>query len=974
MVLRCAVLVGLAGTAWAAFAQDPLFRRFSTMEGMPSNTVYQAVQDKQGFIWFGTDAGAVRFDGTHLDRFDVAKGLSDEEVFGVKMDSKGRIWFLTGNGRPSFHDERGVHSPGNDSVLARVWSRTGIRSMYEDSAGALWFGGLKGEVVVLHPDGRVNDRVIDTLSDGMFAGHVTIAGRPDGSAVVFNNLTPLGRPVVPMADLSSTRGTTHMVQAHAGGRIFHTEPSAVREWNGNEWVVLLDTNMLPGQSGFHHAYPLGDDELWVTLWGGGVVWLVRKGAAWVPVRNAMFKEDLVNNVMRDREGNVWVCTDYGGVIMFTARAARTSFYKGGRGREEEFLRVHADPVLGVWCGTNQGDLYRLGRKLDLVDLPPEGPQFVRVSCIRSTDNALWTSTYGNVFRSTFTSAGIVHQDIPTEHAFKPGVRSGGGMKALATGRDGRVVATMYGVYSLNASSTAFRRAMDKDIPSVRIYAPHLDARGTLWFEDQHELYALGKQGLRRHPDLKVSPGLRIADITSWGDTLFLATNGEGVLVMHAGNVVTVLDERDGLSSGHVYHLFADGGELFVATERGADRVTGPWTAPRVHRYDAGLLGGLHDVRDVAADSTSAYVLVADGLCQLPRQQAAERPQIPLPYIRHVLRNDTLLRVHGTITMHRGRDQLQLELGAVHFDRPDEVRMEYRLDREASWQRLVGPWLDLAAVSAGDHLVQVRAALADGAWSTPVEIGLLVVPPVWERTWFIGLLALAGAIIVYTSVRAFLLRRYRLRMERIHQREHLVRERERIAMDLHDDLGAELSSLLLMTRMEREHPGPQSLQRVEQVVGQLTDKVKEVIWSTDPKLDTIEATLTFIQRHVLHICARHGLQVRTSLPPELPDLELSAGMRRELYLIAKEALNNVLKHGNASRFTMAAVLRDGALHLTFTDDGKGGTASLADGMGHGLRNMVARANALGGSLTLSEARPHGTRVHLQLPLEQARPNG
>jgi two-component system sensor histidine kinase UhpB len=107
---------------------------------------------------------------------------------------------------------------------------------------------------------------------------------------------------------------------------------------------------------------------------------------------------------------------------------------------------------------------------------------------------------------------------------------------------------------------------------------------------------------------------------------------------------------------------------------------------------------------------------------------------------------------------------------------------------------------------------------------------------------------------------------------------------------------------------------------------------------------------------------------------MPPVELPAGIRRELFLIAKEAGNNALKHANARTFTFGATLDADVVVLTFTDDGVGGAADGMHDDGRGLRNMKQRAVALGASLLFSEVSPHGTRIILRLPVPGHRPNG
>ncbi|MBK8613138.1 MAG: hypothetical protein IPN85_06530 [Flavobacteriales bacterium] len=947
--------------------QDPLSRRLTMRNGLPSNMVYTIVQDRDGFIWLGTDAGAVRFDGTHMVRYDVSIGLSDNEVFQVATDSRERVWFLTGNGRPCYVDRKGLHNWRTDSTLARIQLRSGIRSMHEDRKGTLWFGGLKGELATLSAKGTVSTRELADPRTGIVGGHITIGSDPDGRVRVFTNtlVQRLANDVTAMPQDSIEQPS--ITQSFPNDRVLSTTKRRVLEWHNNAWVTLLDRSELSDAGDFRHAYPLGPDELWVTLWNGGVLWLRREQGKWHAVRDILFRSDLINNVLRDREGNIWLCTAYDGAIMFTESAARTAYYHGQRGGREEFMRAHAGGAEagGVWCGTNQGDLYRLGDGLELVDLQPAGEVFSRVTSIRTFGRNVWAATDVHLFRVEPEGAAWHSIELLSLGSYPNTAATSSGMKALTIGTEGRLIGTMYGAFELNTGDGRMHRFPNTTIPDVRIYAPHLDARGTLWYEDLGQLFSYTTAGVQRHPEVVLDPGMRITDITSFGDTLFIATDGEGVLVRAGGRALRWITDADGLSSKHVHHLFAQGGELFVATERGADRVSGPWHTPQVHGY-AMAIGALpQNVRDVVADSTHAYVLFADGLCSLPRAEDGRSLPMPVPYIRSVTVNDSAAHVSSVIGIRQGKDRLSVEMGAVHFAMADRVRLEYRLDPSAPWQHTLGGTLELTALDAGNHVLQVRAALPDGAWSKAAELRVVVVPPLWSRWWARTLMALALAAGLYVLLRAAAYGRYRRKEQRMQQREAVAQERHRIAMDLHDDLGAELSSLLLLTRLERERPGHGGMERIEQLAGTLTDKVKEVIWNTDPGHDTLEATLSFIQRHLSTVCGRHGLAARTVFAPGLPPLTLSAGLRRELYLIAKEAVNNAVKHSGATTFTFGARLQAGQLELTFSDDGHGGAIRDAEGVGHGLRNIAGRAATVGAVVGVADVRPHGTRITLRI---------
>lgn len=951
-------------------AQDPLFHRLATREGLPSNTVYTMAQDHDGFVWFGTSNGAVRVDGSHVDRFGLDEGMTDAEVFVVHPDSRGRMWFLTGNGRPCYYDHGRVMGPTERPELGRVWLRSGVRSVHEDRTGAYWFGGFNGDVAVLDAEGAVTVRSIMDPVGKVNGGHITLAPDGAGGTRMFCGpyLVPQGRDKDRKAreDTALADGTMRLFP---NGRLIGSGTWCVKEWQDTAWVQLFDARDLGRSGRFRRAYPVGPDEVWLSLQEGGVCQMKRIRGRWQDVRGVLFQDDLVNDVMRDRDGNIWIATAFTGVIMITAAAEQTMFYRGQGPAGEEFLRVTLDTATGrVWCGTNQGDLYRLDHGLVPVDLPPAGAHFNRVNDLLVFGPDVFVATDETSWR--LDPSGRV-KEIQARNPYRWKGLMRGPTKAYARGPADRLFASFYGLYEFNWREEVLER-VDPDLaPEVRVYAPVFDRAGTLWYEDQGHLLSLRDAVLTAHPEVDLPPGIRITDMVFMGDTLVMATSGRGLWFHHRGRMVRRVGRPEGLASEAVNHVFAEGGELFVATDQGLDRITGLATGtPRV-QHEAMAMGGLsHAVRDVAVDRGHVYALLENGLCVLPRNGHPHPVGLPVPYLRRVLINDSLVSERSIVGIRRGRDRLVVGLAAVRFSEPEGVVLEYRIDPDQPWQRAFGGLLDLSAQEAGDHRLQVRAAWRDGPWSTPAEMGVVIIPRLSERWWARVLLVIALVSATFLLLRRFAARRLRRREERLRERELVAHERQRIAMDLHDDLGAELSSLLLLTRLQRHHPVPGGLDRLEQLAGTLTEKMKEVIWSTDPGHDTLEATISFILKHATTLCAQHGLSVRTVIAPRLPATELSAGMRRELFLLAKEALNNTLKHSGATTLTLEARVVNDAVELVIADDGHGFEGA---GNGRGLQNMAERARAIGATLQV-DGRSSGTRITLRLPLPAHRPNG
>lgn len=970
---RVALLMSAVVSAFSSLAQDPLYHRLTTRNGLPSNTMYGLAVDPEGFVWFGSDAGAIRYDGTHADVFSVDDGLTDNEVFDVQLDREGRLWFMTGNGTPSFYLRGHVHGPRTDPSLGSVVVRSGIRSLHQDPQGALWFGGFNGELVVLDTDGSVREEYVPDPIALKAGGHVSVSTGRTGDLLVFSG--PMNVPRAGGSEGSARMDTTLLVsetRVAPNGRVISTARHVVKEWIDGAWVELVSTTTIGVEGPFRRAYPLGPDELWLSLNNGGVLWLERRDGVWRKVRGPMFRNDLVNDLLRDNEGNLWLATAYGGVIMVAASAVHTAFYAMDEVRGGEPQRAFLDTLNGVlWCGTNRGDLYLLGRELVHVDLPPDETVFSRVTDMTMLGGDLIVATDHHTFRVRDPLGARVVDDLQLRNPRQWKGTLNAGMKAIALSPDGTLMGSQYGLYAMAPGSSELVRVDLDLVPDIRIYAPAYDPHGTLWFEDHGKLLSLAGGMVERHLAVDLAPGVRITDLAMLGDTVVAATSGAGILLYANGRVVSEITVADDLVANEITHLITQGGDIFAATKDGVDRITdlhGP--RPKVSHYALTMGPQGRAVRDVVADVQHLYVLVEDGLCVLPRAVSAAQLPVPMPYIRSVLVNDSAVADLSIVGIRRGNDRLTVEFGVVHYGSPERVRMEYRIGAADRWKKAPRGMLDLTALDAGDHVLQVRAAQVQGPWSVPVELKVVMIPRIYERWWARVVMAALLIGLVVVVVRSVLGARFRRREEQVREQELVAQERHRIARDLHDDLGAELSSMLLLTRLQRARPASEGMDRLEAMAGTLTEKMREVIWSTDPGHDTLEGTLSFIQKHLAAVCPRHGLKLRTVISQTLPVVPLGAGTRRGLYLIAKEALNNCIKHSGATTFTMEVSATSAGLVITLADDGVG---LVRENGGRGLGNMADRAASIGATLRMEEGSP-GIRITVTMPLTGHRPNG
>jgi signal transduction histidine kinase len=208
--------------------------------------------------------------------------------------------------------------------------------------------------------------------------------------------------------------------------------------------------------------------------------------------------------------------------------------------------------------------------------------------------------------------------------------------------------------------------------------------------------------------------------------------------------------------------------------------------------------------------------------------------------------------------------------------------------------------------------------------------------------------------------------YRIRVERLRELERL---RVDIAANLHDDVGARLTKVAMMTELadqdislaDRAKPRVQALARTTREVIQAMD---EVVWTINPKNDSLENLANYVFQYVQEYFQNTGVRCRLDMPPQLPNRALSTEVRHNLFMALKESLNNVLKHAAATEVQVGLAVAQKRLTLTITDNGHGFVPDEAKRRGEGLRNMRDRLEQIGGSLVLQSVPGKGTIVKLE----------
>jgi signal transduction histidine kinase len=312
--------------------------------------------------------------------------------------------------------------------------------------------------------------------------------------------------------------------------------------------------------------------------------------------------------------------------------------------------------------------------------------------------------------------------------------------------------------------------------------------------------------------------------------------------------------------------------------------------------------------------------------------------------------------------------IQIRYTMPQMSAPEQLRFRYRLlgSGDDSWyaaeNQRTAVFTNLAP---GAYTFEVAAAEPSGPWlPDTASVSFTVRAAWWETSWFRIAAVVAGALALAALVREIVRRRMQARIRRLEQESALERERSRIARDMHDELGARLTHIMLMSELAATEPEPAAnLGKIAQATRAVSSTLDEIVWTTNPRNDTLEHLVGYIAEFAGEYLAPTGIDLHIELPAQIPPCVVSSEKRHNVLLVVKEALNNIVKHAGASRVQLRVTLAEGELRVVITDDGKGFDPAAVAPTSNGLANMRQRLLAISGALAIDTQPGRGTTLTL-----------
>lgn len=909
-----------------------------------------------GGIWLGCGQGLFRAAGTNLLK------LADDPHLGfiksLRLGRSGQLLLATDQGLWSWT----LPATGS-SRLRALLSSYDVRCAAEDRSGSIWFGEF-ATVLCLR------------------------GGLPiDGVAAADDQRTPL-------AAAPSTANAQQLPR-----------------WDVKEYHS--ETTESPDR-----VYAIAQDArgmIWLGTATG--LWQIRGDVMARPLEVDGARFGLISCLLVDREGNLFLGTDKQGLYCLE-RKRFTTYTTANGPANDDVWSVASSQDGSIWLGTDgglsrlvQGHWHNYGTKDGLVT------ERVR-SVLEDGSGTLWVGTDTTGQGATGALHRLQHGSFVPFHA-TDGIASGDFSSICDDGRGSVWIVGGAGVHQWTqgvlrtwSAQDGFQRAprwaFADRAGGIWIGGDSLDClwNGHLAHYDLNRLLGPGVCGVV-HEDENGALWLGSSDhgLVRFKEGRFQAiTKAQGLfsdLVMslqeddagnywmncHAGifrarkqDLNAVADGRRsflqcvayGLEDG-LLSVEANGGTLPNSCKTPDGRLWFPTTKgvavvdPVDTRTDALALPVV--IESVQADGETLYQNVPPtreiettggaGMLDAPKDAGGRRPSSRE-------KAPTLRLLPG-----RGHS-LRVEFAAPSPISSSRIRFRYRLvGRDHYWTDLgTERFVVFHNLPPGRYLLSITACNRHGVWSETGDQLAFAFEPFFYQTWtFYGL---CGGVLVL-GIAAFELYRHSMqkRILTLQKDAALAEERERIARDLHDDLGASLSRIALLSEVAQKELGGQpaatQIGHISGIASQVVDSIGELVWATNPKYDNLESLTAYLRQYGAQCFESSGIECRLSFPTALPPHPLTSDFRRQLFMVFREALCNVSKHSGANRVEISLALAPGYLELVIQDNGKGMVAQEAPQFHHGLSNMRERVALLRGAFELHSTPGQGTRVGIRVPL-------
>ncbi len=988
--MRLPVILILILFSCRAAGQDiiPRFENIGVNDGLSQSSVYSVYQDKTGYMWFGTADGLNRYDGQNIRVYKISdkKIANSNFIHGnICEDTRGNIWFCNETGL-FYYDP--LADQLKRSLIFKKYSWTAgvfidhndVFYIFEPGSGVYKYHINTGllELTACRFKTPYKDFIAEELTTN-YKNTIWIKAPDHNGMLVFN--TENGKvkynQSAPKFHATFYAGDGRLYNIEVPGKLIITDTAFNISDTVNYRLAkgkTLDVQAVRAD-GYH--------RIWISTYDNGLICYNENTRTFTNYLhdNSRVKTlpiNIISALCIDRANNLWIGTDGGGVCKLDLKPPKFNLFPLNEGDypflKDYFIKCFYEDKAGrIWFGTHSSGLNIFNPVTGNVksfNYEPSKlnslPGAIVTGIFRDREGLTWVSASLGVAifdekTGVFKKIKIVNGPLLNEHSnfvykmiqLQSGEILAGTVAGLITIR--KIAGGYEGFFSNKQDITLVTDVVEMSDHTVWAASP---LHGLIHYKKVGDDFVVLE---KRFPLID----LRSVHIDEQDKNTLWVCTGIGLIKFNTlTGLHTVYDEKNGMANSYVYGVLEDGQHNFwMSTNMGlcffnrSENTFQNYTAKdglqsnefntqAFYKGPTGNLyfGGIRGFNWFNPQSIKAAVRYAPGVA-INAIAVDDKP-----YAR-----DSGYAANKTVMLPYDQNNISFQFAALDFTRPQANKVKFILNGwDKQWIVTEDKSVRYTHLPPGSYLLKVKAANSDGVWSKEEQLTVVVNGPFWQETWFyIFSAALFLALIIYLTYFVSQ-QKIKKRLQKLEKQAAIDGERNRISRDMHDEIGSGLTHIallseLIQTQQKTGRAIKTDLSNISAAARKLVDSMSEIIWALNPQNDSLENLLSYIREQMQQNFEPFKLLLNIDFPDEVPPLKLSNEQRRNLYLVTKEALNNVMKHAGATNVGLHLEIKSDKLNFEVCDDGCGLLSTSLRTGGNGLKNMRKRMEDIGGSI-------------------------
>lgn len=956
------------------------FTNYNIESGLIQSQATDITQDKNGFLWVSTYGGVSRFDGKSFISYSKANGMINSFTYSIADFGHNNILIGTQNGLSHFNGYQFL----NYTIASYPRGNFVNKVIGSENNKTAWI--LAGAGYQLY-----------TLIDKKISP-VSITGKKEFVSTIYQN----------------KRGTLFACVAKQG--VFSLQ-------NGSQWQAIPDPDQLIKHDFIKDIFQSDDEKLWLlgnkavyvyqhgrysvykvdgntafletalsllvdkneNIWIGSSkgVYRIKNGSITHLTSANGFSDKTVNKIFQDKENNIWFATDGEGIFRYSGDMF-TSIGSGQGLSGSLVMGLAEDEENKIWIGVSENGLMHFdGKKIEKVTMPNVNPFVERINSLyyNKPRKELWVGTYGGglwkMRNSRFEQVSLQSSNMlnTVNHIWKDNkarlwIATPSGCASIDSGKPKAIK----GIHEFTSSFLQF------DADRVLV--------GTA-----SGLYTVNHAMQVEKVKHKLIEASSVFCLTWWNNKIVIGTSDNGVLIWNpADNSLRQLTKKEGMSSDFIYSLLVDrSNNIWAGTGNGVTRISNRHSSGNFQLKNFGVADGLmglecnsnvmmidHLSRIWFGTNKGAFIYnpKADSVRRYPPRLVLKSVKLFSKEIVSAAGTDTLIswyRIPDKLVLTSNQNDISFEFAGISLSEPESILYQYKLDglNNAYSGFSTNNSIVFPGLPHGNYTLRVRAKTSEGIPSAnEISFSFEIKAPFYKTIWFqfIVIIFLIGSGAIVQAVRSGLREKAKRKIQKMRDEEQL-KVRQRTSEDFHDEMGNKLTRITILSDILQSKLG-ESKEELR-IVGQIRDNAvalyrgtKDILWALDPGSDNLYETIrrihdfgTELYQDTTILFEMKGIDSRYE------QIKLPIDYSRNILMICKEALNNVLKYAECTKVEVVIkVISEKMVKISIKDNGKGFHVEEVKS-GNGLKNIVSRAARINGYAEIESNPQTGTVINI-----------